>query len=74
MKKFISILVLMITTAVAQPPVVTQVSQFIVGQPQAHNIQFWGEDIIAIRYAFESGAVLPYHEELILLNKFREVV
>jgi len=74
MKKLITISIFLVMPAVSQPPVITQTAQFVVGPIGARDIKSWGEDFISSRNSYESGATLPYHEELILLNKFGEVI
>lgn len=77
MKRFISIILfalVLVVTAASQGPTITQTGQFIVGLPDAHDIKFWGDDIIASRYSYESGSPFPFHEELILMNKFGEII
>jgi len=76
-KKLINIVVvfvMLVMTVTSQSPVVNQISQFVVGPISAHDIKFWGDDFIASRTGYESGSSLPYREELILLNKFGEVI
>ncbi len=70
MKKLISILVLMITTVVAQPPVVTQTGSFIVDPNAAVDMKSWGDDFIVSRYSTFNQNYFFY--QLILLNRFGE--
>jgi hypothetical protein len=74
MKKLISIIIVLVMTVASQSPTITQTAQFTVGQTAAHDIKVWGDDLIASRFTYESGSALPYHQELILLNKFGEVI
>jgi len=73
MKKLISILVVLMMTVVAQTPVVNQISQFVVGPTSVNDIKFWGDDIIVSRYSYETNPFL-YYDQLILLDKFGEVI
>ena len=74
MKKLISILIILVMTVASQGPTITQTAQFVIGSVYAHDIKFWGDDVIASRYSFETGTPLPYCEELVLLNKLGEVI
>ncbi len=73
MKKLISILIVLMMTVASQSPVVNQVSQFVVGPTSVNDIKFWGDDIIVSRYSYETNPFLCY-DQLILLNKFGEVI
>jgi len=73
MKKLIPIIIFLVITVASQGPTITQTSQFVVGSTEAHDIKFWGDDIIASRFIFEASSY-SYFEELILLNKFGEVI
>ncbi len=74
MKRLISILVVLMMTVVAQTPVVTQTAQFTVGPINARFMKVWGEDFLVSKYTTETSPTTIHFEELVLVNKFGEVI